>query len=627
MRITKVNIPEDKNHGLQKISMSRLSKIVIVCGKNGSGKTRFFNTLRKTLEKKPTISIMVRLEREKREVLEYLKDPQKRMSSLRGDERWEGSIDSYIRSLNERLKSIEIEQEWNLVETTKIEHSYDVIDFVPKELALVDCNQYSVNDLRGKSHTAQYKLGISNSQQSTLASIQYIQNQWFNSTHPYSSMSDTDKKEIQDRYSRLCSYIHAFLDTDLGRDDNGDATLFGFRLGEARLSDGQTILLILCVATYSQQKSLSEYTILLDEPENHLHPSALIEVLDRLCEIISIGQIWIATHSVHLLAHFDSSSIWYMENGVLGYSGNIPRRVLEGLVGDEDEIDKLSDFISLPAQMATSLFAFQCLFDPATLETGDDDPQTKQMIEAIEFLNEKEEKLKVLDFGAGKGRLISTIGCIDSPRNKPVSEWLDYYAYDLSTPDKDVCKKAISEIYGESEDRYFNDETKLLESIKNNSFDLVIMCNVFHEIDPKYWLELFGEHGIIMNSLKETGVLLVVEDHQIPVGEKAYQNGFLVFDKIQFKKLFNIEDDYKMLDARDDGRLRAHFIPAKVIPNITSDSRAKAVHSLHHTAMKEVKKLRASTPSYKNGKSHGFWVQQITNSQLVLSELTSRSSK
>jgi len=130
------------------------------------------------------------------------------------------------------------------------------------------------------------------------------------------------------------------LNTKLDRDKNGDATLFQRRLGDTRLSDGQKILLQFCVALYSQKKSLDELILFLDEPENHLHPEALIEVVDKIIASVTNGQVWIATHSINLLAHFDPSCIYYMEDGVLRYSGNVPHQVLTGLLGSEDEISK-----------------------------------------------------------------------------------------------------------------------------------------------------------------------------------------------------------------------------------------------------------------------------------------------
>lgn len=73
-------------------------------------------------------------------------------------------------------------------------------------------------------------------------------------------------------------------------------------------------------------------------------------------------------------------------------------------------------------------------------------------------------------------------------------------------------------------------------------FDIVLMCNVLHEINPACWLDVFS---IIHSILKENATLIIIEDHLIPYGEKAYDNGFLVFDEDEFKMLFTL-DSYKV---------------------------------------------------------------------------------
>jgi predicted ATP-binding protein involved in virulence len=55
MRITKIDIPNtsESNDGLANIRMDKLSKVVLIAGKNGSGKTRILNKIFNTLSSKP----------------------------------------------------------------------------------------------------------------------------------------------------------------------------------------------------------------------------------------------------------------------------------------------------------------------------------------------------------------------------------------------------------------------------------------------------------------------------------------------------------------------------------------------------------------------------------------------
>jgi len=150
------------------------------------------------------------------------------------------------------------------------------------------------------------------------------------------------------------------------------------------------------------------------------------------------------------------------------------------------------------------------------------------------------------------------------------------------------------------------------------------MSNVLHEIDPNSWLNLFGTGGDIPNSLSDNGIMLIVEDQQMPVGEKAYQKGFIVLNTSELKDLFKITEadtDFGFSDARSDGRLKAHRIKKEYLIRITPESRLKAIESLHKNASEKILDIRGKDINYKNGKIHGFWVQQFANTGLAIKEL------
>lgn len=170
--------------------------------------------------------------------------------------------------------------------------------------------------------------------------------------------------------------------------------------------------------------------------------------------------------------------------------------------------------------------------------TDGNDPQIRQMRTIIQDRISKNGQIKILDFGAGKGRLISNL--VDFENKKELAQQIDYVAYDLFDSDKDECLNNIDRIFGNNTDKYFNKINDLLITHDLKSFDLVILCNVLHEIESTEWKSLFSENGNITKLLKDDGHLLLVEDQHIPVGEKAYKHGFLVLDTIQIKRLFNL---------------------------------------------------------------------------------------
>lgn len=197
---------------------------------------------------------------------------------------------------------------------------------------------------------------------------------------------------------------------------------------------------------------------------------------------------------------------------------------------------------------------------------------------------------------------------------------MDYYAIDIEL--KENCKNIIENVYGDSNRYIINpldspeSEHKLLDDVYKNKFDLVIMCNVLHEIKPICWKKDFER---IKTILKDDGHLLIVEDQFIQHGEKAYNEGFIILNEEQFKILFNI-NSYRVEDEKNDGRLKAHFIPKNNL-NITDDSLHKAIKSHKENAFNNLQKIRTieeNEVKYIDGLNHGFWTQQYVNCDLIL---------
>ncbi|MEO6904157.1 MAG: AAA family ATPase [Bacteroidia bacterium] len=640
MRIKKIDIPKStaNNDGLEHIKMEKLDNVVLIAGKNGSGKTRILNKIFNTLKLKPTESAIgstkhllndneINLASCEQSLIKYDEQLKQTTNQTQIDD-INRNKDSIIRSKEIRIQeksNLESQLRWNQIETSELTDSYSSIRFVPKNLDLKDCNAFPKNQIIMHADNIN-SVGISNLPQGTYAKIQVIQDRWHNSTHQLSKASKEEQASAIADYEKLEQIIEIFLHTPIGRTTNGEAKLFNFPLGESNLSDGQIILLQFCIAIFSQETALKDLILILDEPENHLHPSVIIETIERIQKCVSNGQVWIATHSIPLLAHFDPAFIWFVENNRIEHAGKIPEKVLQSLLGSDDEVARLQDFISLPCQYATSRYAFESLFEPGAVLTDSNDPQSFQVRTDLLKLS-KNGKLRVLDYGAGKGRLISNIVDLDETNQEKLIKSIEYIAYDKFTNDKEHCKNALIKAYGNYEKKYFNDLSILLSVYDKGSFDVVIMCNVLHEIDPKEWLKLFQKDGLISSLLSENGALLLVEDHQIPIGEKAYQKGFLVLDTAQLKDLFKIsenETDFTYSDKKGDGRLKAHKIPKRCLTKIDESSRICAIKSMSITAREKILEIREMEKNYQNGKLHGFWTQQFANAQLNLAELTTQ---
>lgn len=638
MKILKVDVSNTVgiNNGVGSIKMNRLGDVVLLAGKNGSGKTRILKKIFELLKQKPTTDNLFQWDKSRKELDNELRNVNRNISEIEGlisksqDSEQIKNLehrlhsDLYLRSkdLNSRLIGLRnsLDNPY-CIETSEIAPNYNFVYFVPKALELHDYEKFSKNDIKSNS-TSIDSVGIERLSVGTLSKIHVIQENYFNATHPESTASRDEIKTATKEYERLKELIKFFLGAELGR-NGGETTLFDFPLGKANFSDGQIVLLQFCLAIYSQEANLRDLILIMDEPENHLHPDIIIKTIEKIRSFLINGQIWIATHSVPLLAHFDPSFIWYVESGNIKHGGRIPEKVLSSLLGNEGGIQNLNEFTGLPAQLASNRFAFECLFDPPVVMTQGDDPQVVQIRQDLLNIGSN-GKLKFLDFGAGKGRLITNLLDIDQENQDSLISVLDYVAYDEYVKDKNDCENSIAKVYKEVENRYYNKMEDLVTFHGVESFDVVLMCNVLHEIEYKKWYELFSKDGIIYRLLKEDGVLLLVEDMLIPTGEKAYQNGFLILDTQHLRKLFKIRDDEKLefSDARKNGRLKGHFIKKEYLMRIDDNSIKDAIIEVGRTSKSEIIRIRElNEQNYINGKLHGFWTQQFANSQLILDEI------
>ena len=494
MKISEVNINEETASivGLKEISMKKVGNTILLAGKNGSGKTRilnlirdqtlnlnnFFNQKQQATNQLDQIKQRIIQQPEQKQsfeqqiqayqntilqlVQQILKQPEQKQSFEQQIQAYQNAIIQYEQQISqqpEQKQSFEqqilhleklVKKQIPII-TENDEKNIIIVDFVPNKIDLEDWSNQSKENWMRKAHQAT-NLGVSNLHHSTLPLIQQVLDRWINSTHPKLQNSDNDIENSTNNYHRLQSIVKSFLGTEIEWDNDGYTTIFKKPIAKAQLSAGQRVLLQLCVAIYAQGGNLSNHILFMDEPENHLHPSAVIDLLDTIKKHNPNGQIWIATHSIPLLSHFDASSLWFVEEGIIKHSGKKPEEVLKSLLGNEERIQKLKDFTSLPNELARNRFAFECLCSPKVIETDSKDPQSKQLYDQLEIIWKKKETISLLDFGAGKGRMIANLA--DYENISPAI--LDYHAYDSSDSEKEHCLKNISLSYSNETNSYHN---------------------------------------------------------------------------------------------------------------------------------------------------------------------------
>ena len=605
MKITSVNIPESFGEkGLKEINMDRLGDTVILAGKNGSGKTRLLDIIFEAVHGR-ILSTEDYIEahdtiKKYREILTRTKDEFQASKLLKVIENKENNllVDSYFKFDSRK-------------------NSYNIVKFVPKYLELNPPINMTLEQ-KDRSHILTKNLHeIENINQHVLAYIQKECDNNFYATHQ-SYVDDPESLGYRESFKKLNDLIDSFLGTQIGMKENR-CTLFNRPLENAKLSEGQNVLLQLCVQVHAHSGTLDDLILILDEPEKHLHPAAQIEFIKKVKEILTNGQIWIATHSIHILSYLETSDIWYMRNGGVKYAGRQPEKALKGLMGNEDQIERLQDFIGLPSVLAANQFAYECLHAPGVADASINDPQTNQISAILDEIRKNNEKLSILDFGAGKGRLISAIWD-NSCDKSTVKDWLDYIAFDTYEADKTKCEQAIKRVYENSDNRYFNDIIKLQEYRDARSVNVVVMCNVLHEISPDDWVRTFDQNSPIFKLLSDDGYMLIIEDTVIPKGERPNYNGFFILNRLELKTLFNISAaDKKFVSQSYENkeRLFAHLVPKAYLKNITADSKTKAIEELCDRCKKEINRIRTKT-DYRSGKLLGLWSQQLANAVVYL---------
>jgi predicted ATPase/SAM-dependent methyltransferase len=624
MKITSLNIPADRSLlGLQRIQLSNLSSLVILAGENGSGKTRLLSAIKDTLDTRPIFSEVTN----NRKIADYHNNSIAEIRvAIRNakefpeeNEKKIKTLEKRIDNLKEKVRNLNFLDQWDEI-TFDTPHSEKVttVNCIPRRTDLKSyrtLTQEEQDSLIARSSS----LGTDTVQDYCLTYLKRVQDLWHNATHPSTSMAKKDREIAIRAYGELTGLVSKFLSSDLLRNADGHPVLFQKPLHENHLSNGQKILLQICVQIHSQEKKLKDLILFLDEPENHLHPSAAISVIKTIRSSAPTCQLWVATHSLPILSYFTEATLLFATDGKVSYAGSEPEQVLKTLLGDEERILKLQDFTNLPATLALNRYAAECLLPPKVVGGSQEDDQAKQIQKFLSENSPKNRKIRILDCGAGKGRLLSNL--IQLEEN--VTERIDYFAFDPFPDDSDICKALIKTHYSCKKKRYFASYKDLTADGKVGQFDLIVMCNVLHEIDPSRWISMFKAGGDISKLLNNNGHLLVVEDELIPVGEMAHQNGFIVYDTTEFRELFSVTDgDGEFVrDEKRNGRLMAHLIKKEWLIRITTETIKSSLKARKICAINEIEKIRKNdVPNFRAGRAHGFWVQQLANATLALQQ-------
>ncbi len=153
MRFTSINIPEEfaSKHGLKSVQMRGLGQVVLLAGKNGSGKTRLFNLIKEMFNRYPSLEERVSLNERIGYDEENSENIRQRIKSLQtqiymSSKLEKIALEQELARLEGQLSTIKTDLENNknrfkFTDYIQIEPEKGVnaiFDFVPKRLELMD---------------------------------------------------------------------------------------------------------------------------------------------------------------------------------------------------------------------------------------------------------------------------------------------------------------------------------------------------------------------------------------------------------------------------------------------------------------------------------------------------------
>lgn len=446
--------------------------------------------------------------------------------------------------------------------------------------------------------------------------------------------TDFEDKLAYKRFLSLEKFIKAFLKKTLTwerKTVNNEATVEGVNVNYSgiwkldgrefnysELSDGEKFLfayaLLFFLLDQNPQLNIKESIIVLDEPELHLHPASEIDLIEGISEIINKkGQLIIATHSLSILSHLNYEEIFMVKDGTVKHpSQSTPGESLNELMELDIRIYKLSNFLSSISNWTFSNFMAQCFSKPEVIESArPNDPQVLSLKKAITEKSTKSSNM-LLDFGAGKGRLIEQI--------KADYDFMDKINYSALEPEEtyhdNLTKLGVAQIYKSSNE------------IPANNFDFVVLCNVLHEIDIDKWLSSINS---IINSLKDTGYLIIIEAKVLAKGEKIGKIGYLVLDIEEMKELFNLKETPSSIKIEgSENLITCAIFPKDKLSNVTNQNLLNCFSALENNTLLKIQKLREQDHTNDQLVSYGrlsaFLSQQYINSKFAKTHIEEISS-
>lgn len=424
--------------------------------------------------------------------------------------------------------------------------------------------------------------------------------------------SEYEIEENNFRLERMNRFVAAFLGKDLSRSvrrvvgnipsaqslvitkASGDKTL-GLTTALEKFSPGERILfyMALFLTLKKELRGNIKHCIILDEPETHLHPDALLKFTDALQAEFPGADIWIATHSLFLVPKFKFDNIVYIENSQIARrNSKLYDKLMFGMLGGGNE--DVSRFFASRAQWQYYEYLSGCFRIPEVVDTVNPaDPQVQKFLRSY---NNREIK-KVLDFGGGSGRLGRSLEAAH------FLKWQDT-AYHIIDKDPTLAEAAGFTVFTDLKDA-------------DKDYDFIVMMNVLHELEPGEWVSLFHE---FREHMSEDAELIIIEMEALRDGECPNETGYILLGEDELAALFSVPNFMDMSENTSEDtqkpKTEGFSLSRNELSQVSNQTVSAAVKGLELRTYQKIKDIRSNKEGPVNAREYAFLLQQYINAKL-----------
>lgn len=392
------------------------------------------------------------------------------------------------------------------------------------------------------------------------------------------------RRQYRDDFDLLNKKLRTFLGWEL-ENELTDGEIQGIKLlndqQERKLplvemlmtfSPGELMIFYFCLFLfYLEHVRQSRLILIIDEPEQHLHPKALVDLIKVIKNTVAVSQLWIASHSLFLLPLFQFEQLVYIkQNKILTLNRNTYKDIYNDLVGLEN-VDMYDLLRSVECWSYYQFIAENFLLPTSKDTVNNHDEQFRKLLSSLQG-KRSSRPLDLLDFGAGKLRIWECFK-LEVPGEIARAEILRYSAYEPYPDDDFVCPGDVS-FYTKA------------GSLPRDRHDIVVLMNVLHEIDPRAWPDTLR---LIYDLLREDGVVVFLEVLYLTKGEQPYGDaGYLLLQEPETKALF---PHAAPVSIHEKDKSNCWIIPRKDLETVTLGMVADTIGLLENNCERQLEQL------------------------------------